>query len=133
MALTAFYAAPLVVKGHILAALTVAALTPVQFWGFRKGSQPHRATGYVWLGAMLAVALTSLFMTSNFRYSVVGFGPIHLLSLVSLLSIYVALRHARGGNVAAHRKTLIFLALGFWVAAAFTFMPQRLMWQIVVG
>ena len=133
MTLAPFYAAPLFVKLHILAALLVVALTPVQFLGFPKGSPAHRATGTLWLLAMVTVALTSLTITSRFRLSFAGFGPIHLLSLLTLASCFGAWQAARHHEVTRHRLTLIALTLSFFIAGAFTFLPGRIMHRIVAG
>jgi uncharacterized membrane protein len=133
MTLTPFYAAPVFIKVHILAALVVVALTPLQFWGFRKGSLPHRASGYLWLTAMLVVAISSFWVRSTIPFNIAGFGPIHLLSVLALFSIYNAIRHARSGNITGHRKTLVGLSIGFWLAGAFTLIPPRIMGQIITG
>lgn len=133
MTLAPFYAAPLFVKAHILGALVVVVLTPLQFWGLSKGSLAHRTSGYLWLGAMLVVALSSFYIPSVFAVSFAGFGPIHLLSVFALYSIFTAIRYARAGNIRGHRLTLIGLAIGFWIAGVFTLVPPRMMWRIVAG
>ncbi len=134
MTLAPFYAASLFIKVHISAALLVAALTPLQFWGFRKGSTAHRTVGYLWLGAMLVVSLSSFFIRSIFPVSIAGFGPIHLLSVLALYSIFTAIRYARAQNITGHRKTLTFLAISFWIAGALTFAPEgRIMAWIAAG
>ncbi|OYU50056.1 MAG: hypothetical protein CFE31_00375 [Rhizobiales bacterium PAR1] len=132
MTLAPFYAAPVFIKVHIIAALTVASLTPLQFWGFRKGSLPHRASGYLWLGAMLVVAISSFWIRASGLEPRLGpFSFIHLLSVLALFSIYTAIRHARAGNIIGHRKTLIALSIGFWIAGVLTFTPDRIMGQII--
>jgi uncharacterized membrane protein len=133
MTLAPFFAAPPHVQSHILAALLVLLLTPVQFFGPRKGSPLHRAAGYIWLFAMLVVALTSFFIRSNLPVSVAGFSPIHLLSVLTLFSVYFAVRFARAHNISAHRKTLIYLTISFLLAGVFTLVPPRIMGRIVFG
>ena len=134
MTLAPFYAATPFIKVHILAALTVATLTPFQFWGFRKGSLAHRTTGYIWLGAMLVVAISSFCIHSSGVPVRIGpYSVIHLLSVLALVSIWQAIRFARSGNIIGHRKTLIYLAIGFWIAGAFTLAPERIMGRIVFG
>lgn len=134
MTLAPFYAATPFIKVHILAALTVATLTPFQFWGFRKGSPAHRTTGYIWLGAMLVVAISSFWIHSSGVPVRLGpYSVIHLLSVLALVSIWQAIRFARAGNITGHRKTLIYLAIGFWVAGAFTLAPERIMGRLVFG
>lgn len=133
MTLAPFYAAPLFVKLHILAAILVLALTPLQLVGFRKGSPGHRLTGRLWFLAMIAVALTSLAISSRFQLSVAGFGLIHLLSLFTLVSCHGAWQAARSHAVEQHRNVVFGLTAGFFVAGAFTFLPGRIMHQIVAG
>ncbi len=128
-----FIAAPLVIQIHILAALVVAALTPFQFWGFRKGSLAHRISGYLWLGALVVVALSSFGIASRFRLSIGGFSLIHVLSVISLVTAACIVISARRGAVMAHRGYVIGMAIGFWIAGAFTFLPSRIMGQIARG
>jgi uncharacterized membrane protein len=133
MTLAPFLAAPAHIQSHILAALLVVALTPLQFFGLRKGSPLHRATGYIWLLAMVVVALTSFFIRTNLPFSVAGFSPIHLLSVLALFSVFNAIRLARAHKISAHRKTLIYLTISFLIAGAFTLIPGRIMGSIVWG
>jgi len=133
MTLAPFYAASLHIKAHILAALAVVALSPLQFWGFRKGSAAHRATGYLWIAAMVIVALSSFLIPSTLPVRVGPFGPIHLLSVLAFYSVVRAVLYARDHNREGHRKTLIALSIGFWAAAAFTLLPSRIMGRIFFG
>jgi uncharacterized membrane protein len=133
MSLAPFYAASLPVKLHILAALMVIVLTPAQFFGFRKGSSLHRGFGRAWLIAMLIVAITSLFITSRFRWSFMGFGFIHLLSVLTLWTCVTAWLAARRHDVHWHRFALLAMTASFVLAGAFTFLPARIMHQIVLG
>lgn len=133
MNLAPFVAAPAHIQTHILAALMVLVLTPVQFFGPRKGSPLHRLLGAFWLSAMVVVAGTSFLIRSNLAVSFHGFSPIHLLSILALVSVAAALWQARGHRVAAHRQTLIWLTAGFLIAGAFTLAPTRIMGRIVFG
>lgn len=133
MSLAPFLAAPLHIKVHIMAALVVLAATPLQFFGPRKGSTPHRALGYLWLAAMTSVAATSLFIRSTASVSVLGFSPIHLLSVLALVSVVKAVQYARSHEMSAHRKTLIWLTVSFLIAGIFTLAPSRIMGRIVFG
>ncbi|MCU0819219.1 MAG: DUF2306 domain-containing protein [Beijerinckiaceae bacterium] len=128
-----FFAAPLVIQIHIIAALIVAFVTPFQFWGFRKGSRPHRVAGYAWLTAIVVVALTSFGIYSQSPLSIKGFSLIHLLSIVTLVTSARIVLTARRGAVEAHFRNVRGLAIGFWIAAVFTLLPSRIMGQIVRG
>ncbi len=133
MTLAPFYAAALPVKLHIIAALLVVILTPVQFAGFPKGSRGHRLAGRLWLVAMLGVALTSFLIATRFRIALGSFSLIHGLSVVTVASCAVAWWAARNHEVRRHQMTLIFLTASFFIAGAFTFLPSRIMHQIVAG
>jgi uncharacterized membrane protein len=131
--LAPFFAAPAVIQVHIVAALLVAMLTPFQFWGVRKGSLPHRVAGYGWLAAMVVVALSSFGIVSRSRISFMGFGLIHLLSVFALVTSVRIVETARRGAVSAHFRHVRGLAIGFWIAGAFTLLPSRIMGQILRG
>jgi uncharacterized membrane protein len=133
MSLAPFYAAPIFVKIHMLAALGAALLTPFQFWGFRKGSLAHRASGYVWLVCMLVVAVSSFWITSHLALNIGGFSPIHLFSILAPYSIVRIIQTARAGQVMAHRGHVRGLAIGFWIAGLFTLVPPRILGRIVFG
>ncbi len=98
----------------------------------RKGDAPHRRLGRVWVGLMTLVALSSFFI---WEIRMVGlFSPIHLLSIGTLASLWQAVRFARRRNIKAHMRTmqaiyLLALVLTGW----FTFMPGRIMNQVVFG
>jgi uncharacterized membrane protein len=127
----AFWAAPVSVQVHVLAALTAAVLGIVQFAG-RKGTLPHRTIGWVWAVAMAVTALSSVAMVGS--CAVKGFSVIHLLTAFTLFTLPVAVWHGRRGRVAEHRRDMISLYVGAMViAGAFTLMPGRLMHDIVVG
>lgn len=55
-----------------------------------KGNRLHKMTGYVYVGAMVAMNFTGLFVQSLFR-----FGPFHWLALISLATVIVGVRAAR--------------------------------------
>ncbi len=59
---------------------------------------------------------------------------IHLLSAFTLVALWYAVHAARQGNIRRHRTSMMAL---FWMAliltGAFTFLPGRLMHQVVTG
>jgi uncharacterized membrane protein len=67
---------------HAFAAMAAFALGPVQF-AAPKGSLPHRTIGWVWVGLMASVALSSFWIH---QIRLVGpWSPIHLLSIYVLI------------------------------------------------
>ena len=112
---------------HALAALAAAGLGAVQLWR-PKGGRLHRQLGYLWAALMAGVAISGLFIH---ELRMVGpFSPIHLLSLITLASLWIAISRARRRDIAGHRRVMLLL---FWLAlvltGAFTFWPGRGMHQ----
>ena len=116
---------------HAIAALLAIVLGGFQLWG-PKGTRNHRMLGYIWVGLMVIVGFSGFFIHG---LRLVGpFSPIHLLSAITLVSLWHAIRAARRGDIRRHRKTMVPL---FWMALVltgfFTFWPGRVMHQVVTG
>ena len=131
MTLAPLFAAPMPIPFHALAALAAVGLGVLQLWG-PKGTRTHRAIGYVWVGLMGFVAFSGFFIHT---IKLAGlFSPIHLLSAFTLATLGYAVRAARHGKIRQHRKAMVVL---FWLAlvltGAFTFLPGRMMHQVVTG
>lgn len=131
MTLQPLLAAPLAIQVHVAAASLAVALTVVQFAGV-KGTGLHRTLGYAWAAAMLTLAATGLFIHT---LPVIGpFSPIHLLSLLVLVTVPHAVWAARRGRVTAHRKAMLSLVFGaLAIAGGFTLWPGRLMHAVIFG
>ena len=63
------------------------------------------------------------------------FSPTHLLSVLTLASLWYAIRAARRGDIKRYRQTMMVTL--FWMALIltgfFTFWPGRMMYQVVTG
>lgn len=130
MTLAPLLAAPLPVQIHALAALSLVPLTVVQFRRPKRGVN-HRVLGWVWVVLMAITAISSFWIHA---IRLVGpFSPIHILSVVTLVSLVLAIRARRAGNIAAHRRNMIGIAIGWAVAGAFAFLPGRVMVQMAAG
>jgi uncharacterized membrane protein len=116
---------------HAFAAMAAFALGLVQF-AAPKGTLPHRTVGWIWVGLMAVVALSS-FWIHGIR--MVGpFGPIHLLSIFTLVIVPLGIWRAHTHRVAAHRLMMIFTFAGALVIAGlFTLLPGRIMHHVVFG
>ncbi len=122
-----FLHAPMLVQIHATAAFSALLLGLVQF-ALPKGGGRHRAMGYAWVGLMMAIALSSFGIRPH------GFSWIHLISIYVLVSLPVAVLHARRGRITTHRWSMIGMFLGALViTGAFTLLPGRLMHQVVFG
>jgi uncharacterized membrane protein len=131
MILTPFTDASPIVQVHVLLALCAALLT-LAIFSLPKGSTHHRVMGRLWVAAMASIAISS-FWIHGMR--LIGpFSPIHLLSVFVLWNLVGAVRAARAGRIAQHKRTMQSMAFGaLLVAGAFTFLPGRVMHQIFLG
>ena len=123
-------AQPLKVQVHIAAALLAFSLGLVLF-AAPKGTLPHRTLGWIWVIFMTTVAVSSLFITS---LNGNAYSWIHLLSGYTLLTLPLGVFAARRHKVLVHQRAMTGMFLGGMViAGAFTFLPGRLMWRVVMG
>jgi uncharacterized membrane protein len=131
MTLAPLLAAPAVIRLHAFAALAAFALGAVQL-AAPKGTIPHRLFGWMWALLMLAVALSSLFIHEIRMWG--AWSPIHLLSLLVLITVPLAVIHARRHRIERHRKAMLSLFVGALVVAGiFTLQPGRIMHAVVFG
>ncbi len=116
---------------HAAAALIALLLGFYQLWA-AKGTGGHRMLGYVWVGLMMLVALSSFWIhqINQFR----GFSVIHLLSLTVAIGLPVAVVAARQGNITRHRRAMQGMYLGgLIIAGIFTLAPGRMLGNLVFG
>jgi uncharacterized membrane protein len=131
MTLAPLLGAPPAIQTHALAAVAAFALGLVQLV-FPKGTFPHRIRGWIWVLLMLVIAVSSFLIH---QLKVWGpFSPIHLLSIFTLVTLPIAVMHARRGRVAKHQWAMLSLFVGgLVIAGAFTFVPGRIMHAVVFG
>jgi uncharacterized membrane protein len=131
MNLTPLLAAPAVIQIHAFAALGAFALGALQL-AAPKGTIPHRTIGWIWAGLMLAVVVSSFFIHTIRLWG--PFSPIHLLSIFTLAMLPLAVWRARQHDVRKHRRAMLGLFLGALVIAGiFTFLPGRIMHEVLFG
>lgn len=116
---------------HAVAAMAAFVLGLVQF-AAPKGTLPHRTVGWIWVLLMIVVAASSFWIHS---IRLVGpFGPIHLLSIFTLVVLPLAVWRAHTHRVADHRRMMIFIFAGALVVAGlFTLVPGRIMHRVIFG
>jgi uncharacterized membrane protein len=130
MSFAPLLAAPAMVQLHAGAAIAALLLGSVQMLA-SKGTLPHRLVGWTWVVLMVVVAVSSLGIMS-FRPVLGTFGWIHILSAVTLVSLPVAVLHARRGRITNHRHAMTGLFLGALViSGALTLLPGRIMNKVV--
>ena len=123
--------APLAIQIHVLTVVPAAVLGAWMLFG-RKGTRLHKVLGRVWLALMVMTSITSFFIHT---IRMVGpFSPIHLLSVLTLVSSGLVVWSARTRRISFHRKAVVGMywsAIG--LAGAFTLVPGRLMNEVLLG
>jgi uncharacterized membrane protein len=116
---------------HAFAAMTAFVLGLVQF-AAPKGTLPHRTVGWIWVGLMATVAVSSFWIH---QIKLIGpWSPIHLLSIFTLTMLPLAVWRAHKHRVADHRRIMISVFVGALVVAGlFTLLPGRIMHAVVFG
>jgi len=123
-------AAP-VIQIHAFAAITAFAVGAIQL-SAPKGTILHRLVGWLWTVLMLTVAISSLFIHEIRLWG--PWSPIHLLSILVLVTLPLAVLHARRHDVGQHRMAMLMLFTGALViAGVFTFLPGRIMHSAAFG
>ncbi len=117
---------PLPVVIHLVAAISALALGIVMLVR-RKGTMSHKFWGRVWAGLMLTVAISSLWIPRFLHLT-----WIHLFTLLTLVSLPLAIYKIRRGNVRAHASAMKGLFIGgVVVAGLFALVPGRFLGNIL--
>jgi uncharacterized membrane protein len=88
----------------------------------RKGTASHKLLGRIWVGLMVAVAVSSFWLLGLGKGS---FSVIHLLSVWTLVSLALAIYFIRRGNVRAHKGFMVGTFLGLVGAGLGAMAPGR--------
>jgi uncharacterized membrane protein len=119
------------IQVHAFAAMAAFALGVVQL-AAPKGTLPHRTVGWIWVSIMVVVAGTSFWIHDLRVWGL--WSPIHLLSIFTLVTLPLAVIHARRHRVISHRNAMISIFTGALVIAGlFTFAPGRIMHAVLFG
>ena len=126
-----------VIAIHTTFAISAVALGPLALWarlGRALHPRLHRAAGYAWVTCMAGTALSAIFITSNSPLRIAGFGPIHLLILLTLSGLLGAMRAIVLGDVKRHRRIMVSMYISACIVTGlFTLLPGRLLGQVVWG
>jgi uncharacterized membrane protein len=117
------------IQFHLAAAIAALALGSAVLV-MRKGTPAHRWIGWMWIGVMLAVALSSFAITAIWPGH---FSPIHILSVITLISLPAAVWLRRRGQIRAHAITMVSTFSGLLIAGVFTLVPGRLLHAALFG
>ena len=117
---------PIVIYIHLTAAIAALVLGTIQLARV-KGTTSHRMAGWVFVALMLTVAISSLWIPSFLHLT-----WIHVFTLVTLISLPLALWHIRHGNVRGHAGAMRGLYIGgLIIAGVFTLVPGRLIGNLI--
>jgi len=114
---------------HAFAAITAFLLGVVQL-AAPKGALPHRTLGWIWVGLMVSVAVSSFWIH---QIRLLGpWSPIHLLSIFTLVTLPLGVWMAHRHRVTDHRRIMILIFSGALVIAGlFTLIPRRIMHTVL--
>ncbi|MDG4885887.1 DUF2306 domain-containing protein [Mesorhizobium sp. WSM4887] len=131
MSLGPLLTAPPPIPWHAFAAFAALAIGGAQL-ALPKGTTRHRVLGYAWAALMLIVAVSSFWIQ---QIRLIGpFSPIHILSILVVVTAPLAVWYAHTHKVAAHRSVMIKLYLFALIGAGiFTLVPGRIMHTVVFG
>jgi uncharacterized membrane protein len=119
------------ISWHALAALAALVLGGTQLL-LAKGTPRHRTVGYIWAAIMLFIAASGFWINEIRMFG--PFSPIHLLSVLVLVTVPLAVWHAHNHRVKLHRSAMISLYLFALIGAGvFTLLPGRIMHEVVFG
>ncbi|RJT36079.1 DUF2306 domain-containing protein [Mesorhizobium waimense] len=129
MSLGPLLAAPPPIPWHAFAAFA-ALVTGATQLALPKGTTRHRVVGFVWAALMLVIAISSFWIQQIRLFG--RFSPIHLLSILLLVTVPLAVWHAHNHRVEKHRRVMIALYVFALIGAGvFTLLPGRIMHAVV--
>lgn len=110
-----------------LATVVPAFLLGTVLLSMRKGTAIHKVLGKIYMPLMIVTAVVTLFMPAHLGPTFLDhFGFIHGFSVLVLYSVPMAYIHAKRGNVAGHRGSMIGVYVGgILIAGSFALMPGR--------
>lgn len=117
--------------------LHVATVVPAAIIGavvlfFPKGTPLHRLLGKIWVVLMIVTSFSSFFIHQLRVFY--GFSPIHILSALTIYGCLQSVYFARKGQIKHHMRIMQGIYLGgIVIAGGFTFLPDRIMYEVVFG
>jgi uncharacterized membrane protein len=113
---------------HLVCALGALPLGAFVLWR-PKGTPAHKLLGRLWVVLMLVTAVSSYWL----RTLNGGFSLIHMLSVLTFVSVPFGIYQARAGHIRAHLRTMRGLYIGLVVAGGFAMAPERRLGELLFG
>lgn len=131
MTVQPFIEASFTIQFHAVVASLALGLGPIAI--YRMGPlHLHKPLGYIWAAAMIGAAVSSFFIPSfmtQFGY----LGPIHALSVFAIFGVIRGVRAAINRDFAAHQRIMKSVYFyGVFIAAAFNFLPHRMINEMLL-
>ena len=115
---------------------TIVPAIPLGFYVLwrKKGDRLHKLLGRTWAVLMLTAAISALWIGDPNR-GILGthFSPIHIFSIVTIVSIPWSVYDIRRGNVEGHYKGMQGVFIGLIIAGLFAFLPGRILGILLFG
>jgi uncharacterized membrane protein len=108
---------------HLVTALPAMVLGAFVLWR-KKGTFLHKFLGRLWVALMLMTAVGSFGIKSSGQFS-----WIHILSVVTIVSIVAGLAAIRRHQRERHRRCMQGAYIGLMIAFVFTLAPSRFLGQ----
>lgn len=120
---------PPVIALHMTSALLA---VPLGAWLLlrAKGTTAHRLGGRLYVALMLAVALSSFWMTG---LAGAQWSFLHVLSLAAIFGLVAAIVHARAGRIARHRRAMLSVYISLLITLGWAAMPGRTFGDMLWG
>lgn len=131
MSLTPLLETSWFIQVHTALALVAVALGPFVIHRQRR-DRLHKVTGYIWVSAMLGVAISAFFIPSTVLPILGPFGPIHLLAVLAIINIVQGMRAIYRRNIRGHEAALKGLYWqGLAIAGLLTVLPGRVLNEVL--
>lgn len=117
-----------------LATVAPAAVLGVALMSMHKGTPVHRGMGRIYLSLMFFTGAVSLLIPAVVPPRFGHFGVIHLLSILTIVTVPAAWWAARTGRIRAHQHMMIGLFIGaILIAGGLTLIPGRFLGNLLWG
>ena len=117
----------MVIRLHLVAAILALGLGAANL-ALAKGTLSHRIVGWVWIATMLCVTLSSFGIR---ELNQGAFSWIHLLTVWTLVSMFLAIYLVRRGRIRGHAGFMIGTMTGAVAAGLFALAPGRFIATVV--
>ncbi len=118
---------------HIATIVAALPLGGYILWA-KKGDTLHKMLGKIWCVLMLTTATATIWIGAPGNgIAGTGFSFIHIFTIITFISIPLAIRSIKRGDVEGHFRAMQGLYIGSLIAGGFAFLPGRIMNILAFG